>query len=302
MSPGRAWPDLALLELLVSVSEHGSLGAGARAVGMAQPNASRAVARFERQVGLTLLRRSPRGSTLTAQGTVVVDWARTVLDAADQLMAGADALRAGAGTRLAVAASMTVAEHLVPEWLAELRRRHPDLRVALEVLNSHDVLAGVRSGAYAVGFVESPGVPSGLHRAVVGRDDLVVVVDPSHPWRRRRRPLTAEELATTPLVVREAGSGTRTALETALAGHEIAAPALALNSNAAVRVSVMSGAGPAVLSALAVEAALRSGELHRVPVTGLDLTRLLRAVWSGGRRLDGPGGDLVQIARQSPSG
>ncbi len=167
--------------------------------------------------------------------------------------------------------------------------------------NSQDVLAGVRSGAYAVGFVESPGVPSGLHKAVVGRDELVVVVDPSHPWRRRRRPVTADELAATPLVVREAGSGTRTALETALAGHEIAAPAMALTSNAAVRVSVMSGAGPAVLSTLAVDAALRSGELHRVAVTGLDLTRPLRAVWSGPRRLDGPAGELVQVARQSSS-
>lgn len=87
MTARRNRPDL-LLELLVSVSEHGSLGAGARAVGMAQPNASRAVARFERTSGVRLLRRSPRGSTLTAEGALVVDWARIVLDAADRLVSG----------------------------------------------------------------------------------------------------------------------------------------------------------------------------------------------------------------------
>lgn len=300
MTGHRDWPDLALLELLVSISEHGSLGAGARAVGMAQPNASRAVARFERGSGVRLLRRSPRGSTLTAEGALVVDWARGVLDAAERLGAGIDALRAGAGPGLSVAASMTVAEYLVPAWLTELRRRHPAVRVALDVQNSADVAAGVGAGNYDIGFVESPELPGGLHHLEVGRDELVVVVHPGHPWAQRRDPVTSAELAATPLVVREAGSGTRTALEAALGGAgTTVAPALALTSNAAVRLSVLTGGPPAVLSALAVDAALASGELHRVPVAGVDLERRLTAVWIGPRQLTGLAGDLVQIAERS---
>jgi DNA-binding transcriptional LysR family regulator len=299
MGGRRPRPELDLLALLVSVSEHGSLGAGARAVGMAQPNASRAIARFERSMGVALLRRSPRGSSVTAEGAVLVDWARDVLAAAERLLAGADALRSRTDARLTAAASMTVAEYLVPAWLTELRRAHPGLEVALEVRNSADVLAGVESGAYDVGFVESPDVPGRLHQVAVGQDELVVVVNPGHPWARRRKPVTADELARTPLVVREEGSGTRTALEAALAEHVVAAPALALASNAAVRLSVLTGAAPAVLSELAVDAALVSGELHRVPVEDLDLRRPLRAVWNGPRQLTGPAAELVQIAHDS---
>ena len=66
----------------------------------------------------------------------------------------------------------------------------------------------------------------------------MVVVDPSHPWARRRKPLRANELAATPLIVRESGSGTRITLETTLSGHEVASPLLELGSNSAVKISV----------------------------------------------------------------
>src|SRR5699024_8558870 len=78
------------------------------------------------------------------------------------------------------------------------------------------VCAGGCRGACEVGFVESPTVPRGLHSTTVAVDRLVVTVPPTHPWSRRRTPLSVAELAATPLVVREPGSGTRTTLDLAL--------------------------------------------------------------------------------------
>ena len=125
--------DLSVLQLLVSVAEQGSLGAAARSAGMAQPNASRSLARLERRLGLVLLQRSPSGSTLTTEGSLVVQWARDVLDAAERLRAGASALVGERTSQLTVAASMTVAEHLVPTWLAAYQRAHADVTVRVEV-------------------------------------------------------------------------------------------------------------------------------------------------------------------------
>lgn len=293
------WPDLAVLELLLAVSEHGSLSAAARAVEMAQPNASRAMARLERSMGVRLVERSPSGSRLTSDGAVVADWARSVLDGAGQLRVGVEALRAEHSSQLTVAASMTVAEHLMPAWLAELRRMHPTLEIRLRVHNSAEVFDLVTAGTCEVGFVEGPRVPPALQATAVARDRLVVVVAPAHAWARRRRPVTAAELADTPLVVREPGSGTRITLDDALAGLDVARPTLELNSNAAVRVSVAAGAGPAVLSELAVASSLRTGELVAVPTEGIRLTRTMRAVWTGGGPMHGGAGDLVLIARRS---
>lgn len=298
MSP---WPDLTALELLVAVADHGSLGAAARGVGMAQPNASRSVARLERQLGLPLVVRSTRGSTLTPEGLLVVDWARQTLDAARALTEGAAALSTGDRAALSVAASQTVAEHLLPAWLSRLRAAHPDTPVTVHVHNSREVAVGVVDGRYALGFIEDPQPPPGVHSSVTGADELVVVVAPNHPWAGRSTPVGAQELAATPLVSREDGSGTRLTLAAALAPHRVVPPMLELRSNAAVRVSVAAGTAPAVLSRLAVADAIAAGTLARVAVIGLDLRRTLRAVWGGPRRLSGVASELVTIARAGPA-
>lgn len=295
----HSWPDLAVLELLVAIAEHGSLSAAARAVDMAQPNATRAIARLERSFGIQLIARHPRGSRLTTDGAVVMDWARTVLDSAQQLRVATEALHNKRHSQLTVAASMTVAESFMPIWLAELRRGHPGLAIKLLVHNSEEVFDLMADRGCDIGFVESPSVRIGLRSTAVAHDRLVVVVAPDHPWSRRRRPVTAAELARTPLVVRESGSGTRTTLDTALQALDPVAPLLELNSNTAVRVSVAAGVGPAVLSELAVAALLKTGELVAVPTKGLALNRAMRAVWGRPTDTDGAAGDLVRIARHS---
>ena len=291
-----AWPDLTSLELLVAIADHGSVGAAARAVGVAQPNATRSIGRLERALGVDLVVRSTRGSTLTPAGMTIVELARRTLSAATDFTETARSLRAGEGATMRVAASQTIAEHLVPTWLSALRTSHPQTAVELHVHNSHDVVDDLRAGRVGLGFVEDPTVPRDVHSTVVAHGQMVLVVAPPHVWATRRKPLTPEELARTPLITREAGSGTRVALDRAL-GVAVT-PYLELPSNAAVRVSVASGAAPAVLSRLAVVDAIAVGSLVPVPLA-LRLDRPLRAVWIGQRRLSGVAADLVAIAGQA---
>ncbi|MER7208638.1 LysR family transcriptional regulator [Streptosporangium sp. NPDC000239] len=288
-------PDLESLRLLVDVERLGSLGQAARAVGIAQPSASKRIMLLERRLGLPLLERTPRGSTLTPQGVMIAAWASQVLAAAEELMRGARAVRHGREAHLHIAASMTVAEYLLPRWLGELQTREPQVQVGLDVQNSAEVARLVGAGI-ELGFVEGPSVPQGLASRVVAADRLVVVVAPGHPWARRRTALLAAELAATPLVVRERGSGTRETLDRALAGHEVAAPRLELGSNAAVKGAAGEGAAPAVLSGYAVEGELATGRLIEVVTKGIDLERRLRAIWRRGRTPTGPAATLLRIS------
>lgn len=295
------WPDLEVLELLVAVAEVGSIGAASARLGISQPSASTSIARLERRLGLTLVKRSSRGSSLTPEGSLYVDWARDVLAAADRLRLATSALRAERSSHLALAASMTIAEHLVPRWLAAFRREHEDVDVNLAVLNSAGVAEAVREGGRDLGFVETASAPRGLGSVTVATDELVVVVPPGHPWTRRRaHPVTAQELAGTPLVVREEGSGTLQTLTEACRarGLTLTDPAQALSSNTAVRVAATAGTAPAVLSRLAVVDAVAAGDLVVVPVPDLSMRRRLRAVWAGGRRPLGHAADFVAVARR----
>ncbi|MBM7832904.1 DNA-binding transcriptional LysR family regulator [Agromyces cerinus] len=286
------WPDLAVLELLVAIGRHGSLGRAARSVDMAQPNASRAIAGLERSLGLTLIERHSRGSRLTADGEAIAELAGRLLVGADDLLAAATARRGHHESRLELAASLTVAEYLLPAWVAGLRRGNPELDVRMRVENSTRVFELLESHEIELGFVESPGVRRGLHSRTVAVDRLVVVVSPTHAWARRSQ-ITLDELAATPLVTREAGSGTRSTLADALDGRTPAEPSLVVASNAAVLIAAASGAGPTVLSDLATRPWVARGELVEVAVAGLDLTRRLRAVWRRGDVLSTPAATLL---------
>lgn len=290
-----ARPELTALELLVAVAEHGSMSAAARTLGIAQPNASRSLARLERHLDLTLVVRDRVGSTLTPDGLLVAEWARDVVAAADVLTDGATVLADQGSAPLRVSASQTVAEHLLPAWLAELRRSGAGAGVRVAVANTAEVIDHLRRGRCDLGFVEGPGVPRGLRHQVVAHDELLLVVPPDHRWARRRRPVDTAELLVTELVSREPGSGTRTTLTAALGRPPLVG--LELSSNAAVRVAVAAGSGPAVLSRLAVTEALRSRTLVEVALVGVDLRRQLRAVWRGPARPTAAAARLVQLAR-----
>ncbi|MBB6171557.1 DNA-binding transcriptional LysR family regulator [Nocardiopsis mwathae] len=293
------WPDLASLELFLLVVEYGSIGRAATEVGLTQASASRRLDTLERELGIPLLVRDTTGSRPTAQGRTVADWAQAVIEAARDLDSGVAALRRHRKATLQLAASMTVAEYLVPGWLARLRELEPEIEVGLQVLNSEDVAEQVHNGTADMGFIESYDLPRDIAATRVRVDRLVAVVAPGHSWARRRASVSAFELASTPLVMRERGSGTRTTLEHALTealGIGPTTPALELSSNAAVKVAVLSGAAPAVLSQLAVAAEIADGRLREVDIDGIDLRRPLRAVWRSRTRLTEPGEHLVRIA------
>ncbi|HUY46754.1 MAG TPA: LysR family transcriptional regulator [Streptosporangiaceae bacterium] len=279
-------PDLIALDLLDSIAELGSLGQAASRHRMSQPAVSMRMSQLERRLGVTLLLRSPAGVRLTPTGERVVALSRRVLTEARAMMAGVEALVAEESSHLRVAASLTVAEHLLPGWLAALHRESPEVILAVEVTNSAKVLARVRESRADVGFVEGHETGlAGMETVTVRSDHLVVVVDPAHPWARCRAPVTGAELAAAELIVREPGSGTREVLEDALGAYGGLRSRLELGSTAAILAAARRGEGIAVLSALAVAEDLDTGRLVAVRTGGISLTRSLRAVWPHGQLL-----------------
>ncbi len=286
-------PDLVALEVLLEIARTGSISAAGRRLGLTQQAVSARLTSLEALTGVRLVNRTTRGSELTAAGAVAVEWADQVLEVAHRVDAAFAALRSESRRRIRVVASLTVAEQLMPRWLVSLRdaaqrRNAPVPEIILTATNSDNAVTAVRAGEAELGFIESPGGPHGVRSRVVGHDELVLVVPAGHRWTRRSAPLGAGELAGTALVSREQGSGTRDYLSDALTralgpAVQRAAPALELSSAAAMRAAVLAGAGPAVMSRLAVADDLALGRLRAIPVAEVDLRRDLRAIWMGGR-------------------
>lgn len=289
--------------MLVSVAEVGSIGGAARVHGMSQPAASARIRDFEKRVGAPLLQRGSRGAVLTEFGVLVCSWAEPVLRAAAELATATASLHIERAGQLRIAASLTVAEYLLPRWLVQMHTRHPQLAPTLVSGNSAFVAEQVTTGQVQVGFVESPEIPPETTGREVARDHLILVVASGHRWVTQ--PPTLAELAGTALVSREPGSGTRSAYEHALAESapttDRAAPMLELSSTTAIKSAVENGGGAAVLSSLAVETELARGSLHAVTVPGLHITRSLSAIWPTGAEPTAHAADLILTALSGPA-
>lgn len=288
--------ELAGFDLLLSVARLGGIGAAARAHGISQPAASARIQQLEARIGVALVDRSPRGSRLSPAGALVADWARPVVEAAAHLEAGLAALGDEHGSHLHVAASLSVAEHRLPTWLAAFRTREAATAVVLSSGDSTAVAGQVLDGHADLGFIDGPDLPSGLTAEDIGADRLRVVVKPEHPWAKSENRPYPQELAATPLVSRAAGSGTRRTLAVALAPHELAEPAIELTSTTAIKSAVLAGVAPAVLGEHTVATELSTGTLVGLDVPGVELRRALRVVWRAGQQLRGPAADLAAIA------
>ncbi len=290
-------PDLISLDLLLGVGELGSISAAARSRAMTQPAASMRLRSLESVFKVPLLDRTKAGATLTPSGTAVAQWAAVVMNEMHSLLRGVAALRAERGSELRIAASLTVAEYLIPAWLSSLALEFPETRASLTMGNTRRVVELVDSGSADLGFVEGYQTPRHLSSKKLIEDELLVLVGRVHPWSKRKRALTPQELAMTPLVLREPGSGTRDILEHGLASFGLApTPAMELGSTTAIKSAVINGAGPGVMSELVVAGEISAGLLSAVPCEGLDLSRYFHAVWAKGKKLPPPAAFLAEVA------
>lgn len=258
-----------------------SISAVARSLGLAQPNVSRALRVFEKERGVQIVERSPSGSRLTDDGRAVASAGEPVLEAYRNLSEILAALRRHRSASVRIAASLTVAEYVLPPILLSFRRHRQDIEVSLRMENSEHVLERVRERGADLGFIESFERPRDVHYRTFGHDQLVIVALPGER-RAAGPPLSAEDLSQIALLVRERGSGTREVIDRAIPGG--ARVAAELPSASAIRTAAATGRAPAAISRLAVAEQLRTGALVELPLDpSVSLARPLKVVWPDGR-------------------
>lgn len=298
-------PQLADLDLLLSVGSHGSVGKAAQAHSLSQPAASIRISAMERRLGIQLLERSPAGSKLTEDGEILAKYARNVIEAARELLEFGSGARSGETKRLRVAGSPAISEHLLPEWLNRSRFSFGEVRVEVQS-GGVDALRGmIQTGLADLAFIDG-WCEAGDRGQRHDRDDLVtrnicddelaVVVGSDHPWATRSTPLTVAELAGAPLVVRERGSGLREFTDELLDAAHAPQSHVELPSNAAIKQAVATSRRVTVLNVSTVRAELAEGRLHLVAVDQDMPAKPIYAAWSERRGLPGYAAELVEVA------
>jgi DNA-binding transcriptional LysR family regulator len=257
------------LRIFVAVAEREHVTRAASALGLTQSAVSSAIAALEARHNTRLFDRVGRHIELTAAGREFLTEARAVLarsHAAELVLSELGTL--GRGT-LNIQASQTIASYWLPAKLVRFREAHPKIEVHLAAGNTETVARAVLEGETDLGFVEGAVRAPALASTEVGSDRLVLVVGAAHPLAKRRR-VGLPELAGAAWIVREAGSGTRSEMEAALAALKVPIHdrdiALVLPSNEAVRAAAEAGAGVAGMSELVAAPGLQARTLKRLDI------------------------------------
>ena len=183
--------DLRLLSVLREVALRGSFSAAAEALDYTQPAVSQQIARLEKQVGVKLIEREPRGIRLTPGGEVLVRHTETILAQVAAAEAELGDIAEHARGRLRMGAFATASGTIVPRAVAAFRKLRPAIEVELSLLDPPESIPAVRRGDLEVAITEEGGFAgdtdvSGLEVEQLLEDHMWVSLPSNHPLATRR--------------------------------------------------------------------------------------------------------------------
>ncbi len=268
------------LRVFLTVAEHEHITRASEELILSQPAVTKIIQHLEQETGLELIERHGRRIVLTQAGKVLHGYARRLFALEREMEDALSVMQDVEIGNITLAANTTTGVYFLPPVVAQFRERYPQVILHITILNSHEIIEQIMNWILDFGLVEGDPatLPPGVETQVFARDELVLVVAPTHRWNGLRI-IKPEVLGDKELLLREQGSGIREVIEHALLQQTVRiTPLLTLTDNEVIKQMAMSGVGAAILSAFAVRRELASGELVRIPIEGIDLRPQLTLV------------------------
>lgn len=252
------------LRIFIEVAERAHLTQSAQALNLTPSALSASIRALEHRYGVRLFNRVGRGIEVTQAGAAFLPEAKATLARACAAQLALVELAGGKRGQVRLQASQTIASYWLPPLLVQFRAAYPDLEIELTVGNTQSVTQAVIDGDADLGFVEGAVAEKSLLVRKVDEDRLILIVRSGHPWADGRT-LTAKMLENSCWVMREPGSGTRSAFESALRqiGGDLTCLriGLTLPSNEAVRGAIETSQMTAVISERVAGPSIVAGKL-----------------------------------------
>jgi len=264
--------SLRRLQVFEAVARLQSFSRAAAELHLTQPAVSMQVQQLEGEVGLPLYEQMGRRVDLTPAGREIVACARALMQhlrEAEELLA---AMKGVGGGELSIAAVSTAKYH-APMLLAEFRRKHPGVRVRLSVSNREQVVRDLTENSVDLAIMGTP--PRGLDTIAVpfARHPIAIIAPPGHALARGKR-LPLARLAQETFLIRERGSGTRSAMERVFRERRFhPRETIEMSSNETIKQAVMAGMGVSFLSLHTVGLEVAARRLVVLEVAGTPVMR-----------------------------
>lgn len=236
---------LTQLRSFIAVARHGGFTAAGRALGISQTTLTSQIQTLEEEHSVELFHRRGRRVELSATGNEFLQLARQIVgleDDAKLLLEDSGQLQRGT---LRIGA---VGPFHVTEMIAAYHALYPGIYLTMTLGNSESVLRDLDRYACDIGIVAKRGHNDRYYTQSYASYPVIAFVNRKHPFAQRKS-VDLKDLSQEPLLMREAGSTTRKALEEALHARSLAPRiAMEIGSREALREAVARGLGVGTVS------------------------------------------------------
>jgi DNA-binding transcriptional LysR family regulator len=293
------------LKVFRTVAEQLSFRKAAESLHLSQPAVSQQIRALEEEAGARLFDRSSgegHGTqiSLTEAGRVLLVYAERAAETMAEAQRALAALNHEVAGELRLGASTTVAQYVLPRILGAFLRQYPHVHLSVTSGNTEHIVEAVAEQRVMLGIIEGPAMRRDVKTEPMVQDEMVLIVNPIHPWAASKSPIRPEELTKVPLLLRERGSGSRRVVERALkqAGLPLKSLRIAmeLDSTEAIISGVEAGLGAGFVSRWAIAKVLRLGTLRVVNVAGLKIFRDLSFARLAGAEPSGTAAAFLRFA------
>lgn len=257
----------------VTVAEHRSFTRAAEHLHMTQPAVSQYIRGLEKTVGAKLLDRSNKYVRLNKAGELVYSHAKEILNLYGRMQRLVDDITHTASGPLAIGASYTFGEYILPHIVSRLRRHYPLIKPAITIGNTHEIIQLVLGHQLDAGVIEGDFHHDKLDIRPFADDRMYIVCSPGHRLAGQPQP-TIADLSGETWIIREPGSGTREATEAMFATLRFQPEeVMEFGSTQIIKESVEAGLGLSLLSHWAIRKERSLGSINVLPVEGTPVLR-----------------------------
>jgi DNA-binding transcriptional LysR family regulator len=175
--------ELRHLRYFLAVGEASNFSKAAAQLRVAQPALSRQIRDLEDEIGVELLRRSPRGARLTPEGRLFLEEVRQLIKRTDESVEKVRALVRGEYSELNVGYRFPIME-ILPPALAAFQKAMPGVKVLLNELSGNELMAGLRNGMLELAIMLQPASEqiAGIEFESLRTDPYYVALTAAHPF------------------------------------------------------------------------------------------------------------------------
>jgi LysR family transcriptional regulator, low CO2-responsive transcriptional regulator len=272
------------LQIFIIAGETSSFARAAEALHLTQPAVSMQMSQLAESVGVPLFEKRGRNLVLTRAGETLLPYAQRVAQTLRDAGAASDALQGVRQGRVKIAL-VTTTRYFAPRLIALFHSQHRHIELDVSIANRENVIAQLEAGDVDIAIMGRPPARVAVVAEAFASHPHGIIAPPGHPLAGKKR-IAPEKLDREPFLYREAGSGTRSAMEFFFAENQLNPPvAQEMRSNESIKQAVMAGMGLAFISMHTIGLELQTKHLVLLDVKGLPIVRTWYALYPANKLL-----------------